>query len=98
MSDELKILVARRVRDFRMERKLNQERLGELAGLSPSVISRLEREPQNLGLETIAKIATALGVQPYELLVDPAVGITEVGRDRLRQALRLISSVVDEEL
>lgn len=67
MSDSLEKL-GRRVRHFRMEKDLTQERLAELCGLSSKYISDLERGKANVTVTVLDKVATALGITSTDLL------------------------------
>ena len=57
-----------RVRARRLERGLSQERLGFSSGLHPTYISGVERGVRNLSLRNIVAIATALKIDPGELV------------------------------
>lgn len=57
------------VRTIRESRGISQERLAELAGLHRTYISDIERFQRNISLDNIQKIAEALEVKPYELLM-----------------------------
>jgi len=57
-----------RVRALRIERGLTQERLAALAGMHFSAIGHIERASRSSTLDTILKLARALGIQPRELL------------------------------
>ena len=46
----------------RRERELSMRKLAQLSKLNVSTISRLEKQPMNLRLETLYMIADALGV------------------------------------
>jgi len=48
---------------------LSQERLAELAGLDRTYISSLERLKYNVTIDNIHRIAAALGMEPYQLLM-----------------------------
>jgi len=52
---------------LRLQRKLSQEKLAELAGLHATYVGRIERGRQNISLTNIGKIARALKVKPREL-------------------------------
>lgn len=56
------------LRRSRRDRGLSQEALGHAAGMHPTEISRLERAVRDPQLETIVKLARALGVEPSDLL------------------------------
>jgi len=62
--------LGRRVRQLRLERGLSQEALGELAGLDRTYISSTESGRRNVTIQTINKLAKALGVAPADLLND----------------------------
>ena len=61
---------AANVRKYRNERGYSQEHLAELAGLHRTYISAVERERRNISIENIQRIAEALDVAPYKLLID----------------------------
>lgn len=52
----------------RAKRRLSQEQLAELAGLSSKFISNIELTKQNPSLTSIKNIAEALGITMSELL------------------------------
>ncbi len=48
---------------------LSQEELAERAGVHRTYIGMLEREEKNVTIYNIERIAEALGLEPYKLLV-----------------------------
>lgn len=58
---------AANVRRFRNDQGLTQEQLGELAGISSTYVSKVERLVSYPTLDVIVKIAEALDVHPAEL-------------------------------
>lgn len=58
----------KRVRDIRLQRKLSQEKLAELADLHRNYVGVLERGGQNPSLLIILKLARALDVRPGKLI------------------------------
>jgi transcriptional regulator with XRE-family HTH domain len=64
---DVKVLVGRNVRRFRLEKGLTQEKLTEDSGVSQQYISELERGARNPTIDTLAKIALALGVTTTDL-------------------------------
>jgi transcriptional regulator with XRE-family HTH domain len=52
------------------DRKINQQTLAGKAGLSPSSLSEIRRGITAPGIDTLADIANALGVDAWELLVN----------------------------
>ena len=65
---DARVLFGRAVRKRRLKLGLSQERLGELAGLHRTYIADVERGARNLSLQSIIKIARALGTSPSDLL------------------------------
>lgn len=58
---------ARRLRALRAERGWSQAMLAKVAGVDRSYISAIERGQRNVGLDTIGRLAEALGVRVSEL-------------------------------
>ena len=56
------------VRRLRAKKKLSQKALADKVGISVSYVSMLERGQRSPPLETIEKMAQALGVPPANLL------------------------------
>lgn len=65
---DMRRLVGSNVRELRLEKNLTQEQFAELSGLSQQYISGLERGLRNPTVVTLYEIATALNVQPIDLL------------------------------
>lgn len=61
-----------RIRALREALELSQDQLAERAGLSRTQVSNLERGVHEPGSQTIRRLAAALGVQPGDLLNQPA--------------------------
>jgi len=61
MSEIAKVL-GKRIRNYRTAMGLSQEKLAELAGCHPTYIGQIERGEKNATIESIEKIAVALGV------------------------------------
>lgn len=55
-----------------LRRGVNQQRLSELTGLSISTISEIRHGISSPTLDTIARLADALGIETWELLMDSA--------------------------
>ena len=66
MSDIAKI-IGQRIRNYRTQKGLSQEKLAELAGCHPTYIGQLERGEKNATLESVEKIASAMDVSLSEL-------------------------------
>ena len=61
MSDIVKA-VGQRIRNYRTQKGLSQEKLAELSGCHPTYIGQLERGEKNATLESIERITAALGI------------------------------------
>lgn len=59
---EIAKFVGQRIRNYRTQQKLSQEKLAELSGCHPTYIGQLERGEKNATLESIERIALALGI------------------------------------
>lgn len=66
MSD-LAEKVGQRIRSYRTQLGLSQEKLAELSGCHPTYIGQLERGEKNATLESIDKVAAALQISLSKL-------------------------------
>lgn len=66
-----KKILAENVRRYRQATGLSQEELADRAGLHRTYISSVERAQRNVSLENIFKLASALGVEPQDLVAAP---------------------------
>lgn len=55
-------MLGQRIRNFRVQQHLSQEKLSELAGVHPTYIGQIERGEKNITVESLVKIASALHV------------------------------------
>jgi len=63
-------IIGDNIRLFRKKAGLSQERLAELTNLHRTYIGSVERGERNISALNIAKIASALKVEPHVLLKD----------------------------
>ena len=69
MKSSIRLKVGKRIRHFRNQRGYTQEKLAELANVDYKYLQRIEgKNPPALKIDTIGKIAKALGVSPKNLL------------------------------
>ena len=61
-------LLAANVVALRRSKELSQEALAFEAGLHKTFVAHVERQVRNISLDNIERLATALGVEAYELL------------------------------
>lgn len=59
------------LKKYRRLRAISQEELAHLAEIDRTYVSALERQLYSASLDTIASLAKALNVEPYELLQKP---------------------------
>ncbi len=64
------VALGREIRRHRNVKKLSQEKLAELVGLSSIYIGFIERAERSASLATVFNISRALGLHPSELLRD----------------------------
>lgn len=80
MKKSLSILFGQRVKALRIRTGISQEAFADSCGFARSYMSRIERGSSNASLDAIERLAKALHVEPWQLLVtdvtedsDPAV-------------------------
>lgn len=74
---------------------LTQERLAEIAELSPTFIAKLEAGVKTPSLDTIVELSAALGIDPAELIG----GCTQDERDEhARNLARALDGLSDEDV
>lgn len=75
MSNIAKI-IGQRIRNYRLQLDLSQEKVAELSGCHPTYIGQIERGEKNATLESIEKISSALNVplsqlfEKYEMIIN----------------------------
>jgi transcriptional regulator with XRE-family HTH domain len=78
---DMRKLVGRNVRSWRLAKGLTQEQFAELSGFSQQYISSLESGRRNPTVVTIYELAKALGAIPVDLVrVDPVDQPIQGGR------------------
>lgn len=65
---DMRKIVGRNVRHFRLKKRLTQEEFAEISGLSQQYISSLENGRRNPTVVTVFELSQALGVNPIDLL------------------------------
>ena len=89
---ELRELVRQRVRALRVERGLTQEELCERAGISVDAVSRIEGGSRVPTLETLERLAHALGVGVADL-----VRSAPAARPKGSTTVRRIAALVERQ-
>ena len=70
MDMDIITVFASNVKMYRTNRGLSQDKLAEMTGLHRTYISAIECFRRSISLENIQRIADALGIDAYLLLVD----------------------------
>jgi transcriptional regulator with XRE-family HTH domain len=65
---KLRQIVARNLRILRKQKGLSQEELAFQAGINRNYVGQIEREEKSPTVDTIEKLASALGITPFSLL------------------------------
>jgi transcriptional regulator with XRE-family HTH domain len=68
----MQMAIGERLRNLRKEKKLSQKDIGERTGLPQSYLSLVENGHTTPGIQTLEKLARALGIQMYQLFHDGA--------------------------
>lgn len=70
-----RVLVGRNIRRLRVECGLSQEALGHAAGCEPSYVGRIERGGENVGVDLLEALATALDVEVAAFFTESGGGL-----------------------
>jgi transcriptional regulator with XRE-family HTH domain len=70
-AGDARTCLANNLRELRAQRGLSQEYLAFEAGLHRTFIAHVERGARNISIDNIEKLAIALGVPTYRLLMGP---------------------------
>ena len=65
---KVRAALGRRLVELRRERQMSQHALGTAARLSAKFIGEVERGQKSISVDSLARVATALGVRLHELL------------------------------
>lgn len=88
--------VGQRIRNYRIQSGLSQEKLAELASCHPTYIGQLERGEKNATLESIERIASALNV-PLSKLFEKLESAENEGRNIPLECYELLLSKSNDE-
>ena len=89
-------LVGKRLRALRKKRGYTQERLAELAGISPQHCSGIETGSAKVSLPALVQLCNALNATPDEVLLDSVPAAAKPGL--LRETERVFSDCSADEL
>ena len=86
------------IKKRRLELKLGQKELAEMVGVKKAAIGKGENNiVKNMKSDKIIKLAKALKVDPYELLVESNEDEIEIELNRLFQSFREMFETFNEE-
>ena len=91
---EIKRAVGKRIKIVRQRSGLTQDQLAEQVGLSPKYISGIERGVENPTMDILLRVATMLGVEPYDLFL---FGESEESEKVLRKGIEKMVREADRE-
>lgn len=78
-EEDLRAVLAYNMRLFRVNKGWSQEELARRCGLDRTYVSAVERKRWNIALSNIEKMALALGVPAYQLLLPPQARLEMMG-------------------
>ena len=62
--------IGMRIKEIRKQKKIPQEKLAEMIGITPNYLSALEREAYNIKLDTLVQIIDCLDITADDLFRD----------------------------
>ena len=68
-KEEILVKFGKKVKEYRAQKGISQEKLAESASLHRTYIGMIERAEKNITLLNIEKIAKALEIEPKDLLL-----------------------------
>lgn len=92
--DDIRKGLGKRIRTLRKLKALTQEELGEKAGISYKFVGEIERGKVNPSLDSLVRIANALGVKAGDLFppeVDIFPQFSSQDLQLIKKALRLLN-------
>jgi transcriptional regulator with XRE-family HTH domain len=89
-------LFARKVRQARKLKHWSQAKLADQTGISEETISNIERQSASTKLATAAKLAEALGIELWELLLPDTASEGASAPIERREALTELQSLLDQ--
>lgn len=97
-QNELSNIYIKNLKNYRNEKNISQEKLSELAQISPSFLSDIENGKKWGSFETLVSLANALEIEPYELLLPNAQSVhydTKRTRGLMKRLRANVSDLMD---
>jgi len=96
MSKDIYLQVGKRVKEIREQMGMTQESLAFKAEIHPSFLSHIERGTKKASLETIEKLAGALGVPTQNLFAPQDAPVTYLKTEE-ELFIRKISNILKDK-
>ncbi len=93
-AEEFRLVLGRRIKEFRKAAGLTQEQLSEIVDIAPQYLSRLETGRRAPSLDTIIELAEALNTTPSALLAEVR---QDVQAERVGRLAALFSSLAESD-
>jgi transcriptional regulator with XRE-family HTH domain len=81
-GENIRVVLAENIRNYRRSKNLSQEELAEKCGLHRTYVGSVERCERNVTLSTLEVLASALGVSVPELLSKKEIAQTDKPQSR----------------
>lgn len=94
---ELGNLYGDNIKKIRLSKNLSQDILSEKADISPGFLSEIENHKKTGTFETLVKLAEALNVEPYELLL-PQNEIVNIDSRKTKQLMKQLRKNITDTL
>ena len=95
-AEKAQVLLGRRIRYLRNEKKWTLEELGEIANTNHKHIGEIERGQQNASFAVLVKIASALGVELPQLFRFENAALNR--KQAEAQIVHILQSLSDEDI
>ncbi|WP_395029724.1 helix-turn-helix domain-containing protein [Alcaligenes aquatilis] len=93
MNNNLRKLFGSRVRELRKAAGLTQEEFADICGYARTYLSRIETGGANVSLDAIDVLASALGIEPSDLLV---FSQPEISKQKMTPSLQFVELAPQE--
>lgn len=88
---DIKIIVAKNLREIRLKKKLTQEQLAELAGIQFRTIGYIEQKRNFASADTFNRLIKVLDIPPHSLFMD-----TQTNDSKKEQIIEEINALLSE--
>lgn len=97
MNNDLTKIIGQRVRNYRIKKKLSQEKLAELSDCHPTYIGQVERGERNATIVSIERIASGLGIELSQLFENLPSSVEEMSVPQRCYEFMLEKSPAEQE-